>query len=87
KSRSPLPAADVNDMMEDCKEMGLLLGKAGLHSNVLRIKPPMCITLSDADFAIDVIEKSIKNHYDRTKTQSYKMRQNVTVETVPMFTP
>ena len=39
--------------------MGLLLGKGGLKGNVLRIKPPMCITREDCDFAIDVLDRCL----------------------------
>jgi alanine-glyoxylate transaminase/(R)-3-amino-2-methylpropionate-pyruvate transaminase len=39
--------------------MGLLLGKGGLDGNVLRIKPPMCITADDADFALDVLDRAL----------------------------
>src|SRR2546422_247847 len=35
---------------ESCKDMGLLIGKGGLGGNPLRIKPPMCLTMADADF-------------------------------------
>lgn len=41
------------------KDLGLLLGKGGLFGNVLRIKPPMCITKEDADFLCEVLEEAI----------------------------
>jgi alanine-glyoxylate transaminase/(R)-3-amino-2-methylpropionate-pyruvate transaminase len=44
-------------VMELAKERGLLIGKGGLFGNTLRIKPPMCITLDDADFLIDVLDE------------------------------
>jgi alanine-glyoxylate transaminase/(R)-3-amino-2-methylpropionate-pyruvate transaminase len=36
-----------------------LIGKGGLHGNVLRIKPPMCITRADADFLVDVLDAAM----------------------------
>ena len=47
------------EVHERAKAHGLLLGKGGLHGNVLRIKPPMCITREDCDFAIEVIDRAI----------------------------
>ena len=46
-------------VLEAAREMGVLLGKGGLDGNVLRIKPPMCITAEDADFAIDVLDRAL----------------------------
>ena len=46
------------DVLEACREMGMLIGKGGLDGNVLRIKPPMCITLDDADYALDVLDRA-----------------------------
>ncbi len=46
-------------MFEACKDMGLLLGKGGLHGNVFRIKPPMCITKPDIDFLLEVLDMSL----------------------------
>jgi alanine-glyoxylate transaminase/(R)-3-amino-2-methylpropionate-pyruvate transaminase len=44
-------------ILDLCKERGLLVGKGGLFGNVLRIKPPMCITKTDADFLVDCLDE------------------------------
>ena len=44
--------------MEAAREMGVLIGKGGLDGNVLRIKPPMCITREDADYALEVLDRA-----------------------------
>jgi len=59
KSRKPLPVEKVNAIWETCKNDGVLLGKGGLYGNVFRIKPPMCITKDDVNFAIRVIRDAI----------------------------
>ena len=46
------------DVLEACREMNLLIGKGGLDGNVLRIKPPMCITRDDADYALAVLDRA-----------------------------
>ena len=46
-------------LLEAAREMGVLLGKGGLDGNVVRIKPPMCITLEDAEFTVDVIGRAL----------------------------
>jgi alanine-glyoxylate transaminase/(R)-3-amino-2-methylpropionate-pyruvate transaminase len=45
-------------VFEKAREMGVLLGKGGFYSNVLRIKPPMCVTRADVDFALEVLDKA-----------------------------
>ena len=47
------------DVLEAAREMGVLIGKGGLDGNVLRIKPPMCITAEDVDFALDVLDRAL----------------------------
>jgi alanine-glyoxylate transaminase/(R)-3-amino-2-methylpropionate-pyruvate transaminase len=47
------------DVLEAARELGVLVGKGGLDGNVLRIKPPMCITAADADFALDVLDEAL----------------------------
>ncbi len=49
-------SAQTAEVLELCRERGLLIGKGGLFGNVLRIKPPMCITRDDADFMADCLD-------------------------------
>jgi len=52
--------AEALEMLELTREMGMLVGKGGIDGNVLRIKPPMCITAEDADFAVEVLNESLR---------------------------
>ena len=38
-----------------CKKQGLLIGKGGLYGNVLRISPPLTVTLDEVDRAGSII--------------------------------
>ncbi len=49
---------ETAEVLEAAKEMGVLIGKGGLYGNVLRIKPPMCITRDDVAFALDVLDRA-----------------------------
>ena len=57
-SRTPATFQTL-DVLEAARDMGVLLGKGGLDGNVLRIKPPMCITAEDVDFAVDVLDRAL----------------------------
>ena len=53
------PATKLTEaVFENCREMGLLIGKGGYASNVLRIKPPMCVTEEDISFMLEVLEQA-----------------------------
>jgi alanine-glyoxylate transaminase/(R)-3-amino-2-methylpropionate-pyruvate transaminase len=57
-TRAPARAETI-EVLEQARELGVLFGKGGLDGNVLRIKPPMCITAADADFALDVLDEAL----------------------------
>lgn len=46
-------------VMQRLRELGVLIGKGGLHGNVFRIKPPMCITTEDAEFLTEAFDLAL----------------------------
>jgi alanine-glyoxylate transaminase / (R)-3-amino-2-methylpropionate-pyruvate transaminase len=60
--QSKEPASEeCAQVMENCKEMGLLVGKGGLWGQAIRFSPPMCLKEHDADFLIDVVDYALGN--------------------------
>jgi alanine-glyoxylate transaminase/(R)-3-amino-2-methylpropionate-pyruvate transaminase len=58
---SKAPAgAECAAVVEMAKDRGLLLGKGGLYGNVIRIKPPMCLTKADCDFLADCLDEGLE---------------------------
>jgi alanine-glyoxylate transaminase/(R)-3-amino-2-methylpropionate-pyruvate transaminase len=51
--------AECAQLLETCKDLGLLLGKGGLHGSVVRIAPPMCVNAADADFMLEVFNSAL----------------------------
>ncbi|SFQ00152.1 4-aminobutyrate aminotransferase [Amycolatopsis arida] len=54
----PSPAA-AGVVLEETKARGLLVGKGGLHGNVIRLAPPMTLTAEEADEALDVLAAAV----------------------------
>ncbi|MDQ3314626.1 MAG: aminotransferase class III-fold pyridoxal phosphate-dependent enzyme [Verrucomicrobiota bacterium] len=50
--------AECAQVLETCKDMGLLLGKGGLHAQTIRFSPPMCISSADAEFLLVVLDRA-----------------------------
>ncbi|MCB0033470.1 MAG: aspartate aminotransferase family protein [Anaerolineales bacterium] len=55
ESKEPATKA-INHLFEETKAMGLLIGKGGLYSNVVRISPPLTATKEDVDQALEILD-------------------------------
>jgi 4-aminobutyrate aminotransferase len=55
---TPSPTAAAR-AMEETKRRGLLVGKGGLHGNVLRIAPPLTLTAAEADEGLEVLRAAL----------------------------
>jgi alanine-glyoxylate transaminase/(R)-3-amino-2-methylpropionate-pyruvate transaminase len=59
KTKEPAPAL-LLDMLEVAKDAGVLFGKGAMAQNVIRIKPPLCSSIEDADTIVEVFEHALK---------------------------
>ncbi len=48
--------SECAQVLETCKDLGLIVGKGGLNGSVIRFAPPMCVTQADADFMLEVFD-------------------------------
>ena len=51
--------AECAQVLEVCRELGLLVGKGGLFGQTIRFAPPMCLTQADADFLLEVFDVAL----------------------------
>ncbi|TFF96626.1 aspartate aminotransferase family protein [Candidatus Thorarchaeota archaeon] len=50
---------EMAKVMELCKDDGLLVGKGGFDGNVIRIQPPLELTMEQMDRACDILDKAL----------------------------
>jgi taurine-pyruvate aminotransferase len=65
KTKEPLDVSLVNQVIANCKQEGLLIGKNGAtvagYNNVLTLSPPLNIKQEDITFIIKIVTESLKN--------------------------
>lgn len=55
------PAIDeVKEVAKRMMKKGVLVGTGGVHGNVFRIQPPLCITSEQADKVVEIFEEEVK---------------------------
>lgn len=62
--KTRMPIEQVHDIWENIKDMGVIVGKAGLHGNIFRVTPPMIVTHEDVDFTVAVFRRALQHHVD-----------------------
>lgn len=64
KTKEPLDVTLVNQVIGNCKQQGLLIGKNGAtvagYNNVLTLSPPLNIKVEDITFIIKTVTESLK---------------------------
>lgn len=60
ESKTPATAG-TEALCERLLELGVVMQPTGDYSNVLKIKPPLCIDTASADFLIDCIERALRD--------------------------
>jgi alanine-glyoxylate transaminase/(R)-3-amino-2-methylpropionate-pyruvate transaminase len=51
--------AECAQVVETCRDLGLLVGKGGLWGQTIRLAPPMCLTQADAAFLLDAFDAAL----------------------------
>ena len=59
---SKAPDKDVTTaVFEACRTHGLILSKSGPHQSVLRMVPPLCLTLNDVEVVAEGLDGAFSN--------------------------
>jgi 4-aminobutyrate aminotransferase-like enzyme len=53
--------AECLAICERMRELGIVVQPTGERNNVLKLKPPMCLSLEDADFFVDQLDKVLRD--------------------------
>jgi 4-aminobutyrate aminotransferase/(S)-3-amino-2-methylpropionate transaminase len=65
RTKRPLPAAEVAEVMRRCLAEGVIVIKAGADDNVIRLLPPLTIGEDLLDEALGVLEHAVANTLGR----------------------
>ena len=57
-AKEPAPDLAVR-LLQGAKDRGLIVGKGGLHQNVIRICPPLIIDKANVDMAVEILDQSL----------------------------
>ena len=60
KTKEPDPAVTAA-VFENCREQGLILSKSGPHRSVLRMVPPMCLSMDDVEHVAEGLDRAFRD--------------------------
>ncbi|XP_040486441.1 alanine--glyoxylate aminotransferase 2, mitochondrial isoform X2 [Ursus maritimus] len=64
-SCEPLSREEVGEIHDNCKRMGLLIGRGGIFAQTFRIAPSLCISKPDVRFAVEVFRSALIQHMEK----------------------
>lgn len=64
----------AQSVLEACRRGGVLIGKGGLHNNVLRIAPPMSVTMDEATTFLEVLTEALHDANHAVTGHTTEMR-------------
>ena len=50
----------VDEVLEEMKDRGFIIGKNGVHRNVLAFQPPLVITAQDVEEMLNALRSSLR---------------------------
>jgi 4-aminobutyrate aminotransferase-like enzyme len=56
--RTPNPGATLR-VLEETRKRALLMGRGGLHGNVLRVAPPLIVSRTEVETALKILDESL----------------------------
>eukprot|EP01006_Ploeotia_vitrea_P065606 TRINITY_DN93526_c0_g1_i1.p1 TRINITY_DN93526_c0_g1~~TRINITY_DN93526_c0_g1_i1.p1 ORF type:complete len:484 (+),score=70.82 TRINITY_DN93526_c0_g1_i1:168-1454(+) len=59
-TKEPLGTPEMVEIMTRMKDYGILTGRGGLHLNVIRYLPPLCLTKEDIKFALEATDLALE---------------------------
>ena len=59
-TKEPDPETTFN-VFEKCRDFGLILSKSGPHRSVLRMVPPLCLSMNDVDEVAEGLSKALES--------------------------
>jgi 4-aminobutyrate aminotransferase len=57
-SKEPVPDLALR-VLDEAKRRGLIVGRGGLHGNVLRLCPPLIVGTADVDAAVGILDEAL----------------------------
>ncbi|UMZ74326.1 aminotransferase [Natranaerofaba carboxydovora] len=67
KTKKPLKEEKVGQIIAECKDKGLIIGKnsdtIAEYNNILTLAPPLIISEKDIDFIVDILRNVISSHF------------------------
>jgi len=62
------PAPDLASLLiEQARARGLLLGRGGMYSSVLRVTPPLTVSMTEIDEALEIMRSAFREVQESTE--------------------